>query len=220
MEIHSYTRAVCKVRGLTLLPRVRTSWRCGDGLFFEVPPLTSDALLTTLHPLLESVLHTVDHLEISCIGAPFSLLAKPRNRMGRDLDCMADILMGFQAEHKIQFTPLGFSNHENGVPRQEISKWSTVCSTFSRSGWSVVRSASLAKGGTSKKRPSPHLHKVPTRSNKVSPRTFETALVIFTRHDMKKRLAEHVARMGKVRNTFSILVVKPEGKKPLNETLT
>jgi hypothetical protein len=28
---------------------------------------------------------------------------------------------------------LGFSNHENGAPRQEISKWSTVCSTFSRS---------------------------------------------------------------------------------------
>jgi hypothetical protein len=32
------------------------------------------------------------------------------------------------------------------------------------------------KGGTSKKIPSPHLHKVPTRSNKVSPRTFQTAL--------------------------------------------
>jgi hypothetical protein len=70
---------------------------------------------------------------------------------------------------------LGFSNHENGALRQEIS--STVCSTFSRSGWSVVRSAPLAKGDSSKKRPSPHLHKVPTRSNKVSPRTFQTALV-------------------------------------------
>jgi hypothetical protein len=46
---------------------------------------------------------------------------------------------------------LVFSNHEKGAPRQEISKWSTVCSTFSRSGGSVVRSASLAKGGTSKK---------------------------------------------------------------------
>jgi hypothetical protein len=66
---------------------------------------------------------------------------------------------------------LSFSNHENGDPRQDISKWSTICSTFSRSGWSVGRSASLAKGGTSKKRPSLHLHKVPTRSNKVSPRT-------------------------------------------------
>jgi hypothetical protein len=42
---------------------------------------------------------------------------------------------------------LGFSNYEKGAPRQEIWKWSTVCSKFSRSGWSVVRSASLAKGG-------------------------------------------------------------------------
>jgi hypothetical protein len=89
------TRAVWKVRGLTLLLRVGTSWRCGDGLFFEVPPLAGDALLTTLHPLLENVLQTVDHFEISCLGAPFSWLKKPRNRMGWDLDCMADVLMGF-----------------------------------------------------------------------------------------------------------------------------
>jgi hypothetical protein len=47
-----------------------------------------------------------------------------------------------------------------------------AASTFSRSGWSVVRSASLAKGGT------PHLHKVPTSSNKVSPRTLQTALIL------------------------------------------
>jgi hypothetical protein len=72
---------------------------------------------------------------------------------------------------------LSFSNHEKGAPKQEISKWLTVCSTFSRSGRSVVRSASLAKGGTSKKRLSPLLHEVPTRSNKVSPRTFHTAFV-------------------------------------------
>jgi hypothetical protein len=39
------TWAVCKVRGLTLLRRVVTLWRCGDGLNFEVPPLASDALL-------------------------------------------------------------------------------------------------------------------------------------------------------------------------------
>jgi hypothetical protein len=49
-------RAVCKVRGLTLLLRVRNLWMCGDGLFFEVTPLESDALLTTLHPLLENLL--------------------------------------------------------------------------------------------------------------------------------------------------------------------
>jgi hypothetical protein len=40
-----------------------------------------------------------------------------------------------------------------------------------------VRSASLAKGSISKKRPLPHLYKVPTRSNKVSPHTFQTALI-------------------------------------------
>jgi hypothetical protein len=53
----------------------------------------------------------------------------------------------------------------------------TTVTTFSRSWWSVVRSASLAKGGTSKKRPLPHLHKVQTQSNKVSPGTLQTALV-------------------------------------------
>jgi hypothetical protein len=67
---------------------------------------------------------------------------------------------------------LGFYNQEN-VTRSNQQ----VCSTFSRSGCSVVRSVSLAKGGTSKKRPSPHLHKVSIRSNKVSPRTLQTAQV-------------------------------------------
>jgi hypothetical protein len=77
-----YIRAVRKVRGFTLLLRVGTLWKFGDGLFFEVPPLASDALLTTLHPLLENVLQTIDHFEISCLEAPFSWLEKPRNRMG------------------------------------------------------------------------------------------------------------------------------------------
>jgi hypothetical protein len=61
----------------------------------RVVALASDTLLTTLHPLLENVLQTVDHFEISCLGAPFSWLEKPRNLMERDLDCMADVLMGF-----------------------------------------------------------------------------------------------------------------------------
>jgi hypothetical protein len=34
-------------------------WRCDDGLFLEVSPFRSDALLTTVHPLLENVLQTV-----------------------------------------------------------------------------------------------------------------------------------------------------------------
>jgi hypothetical protein len=77
------------------------------------------------------------------------------------------LIRSFQAEHRIQFRSrpmpfLGFSKHENGTPRQEISKWSTVCNTFSRSGWSVVRRVSLAKGGTSKRRPSHRSPKLQT----------------------------------------------------------
>jgi hypothetical protein len=41
---------------------------------------------TTLHPLIENVLQTIEHLEICCLEAPFSWLEKPRNRMVRDLD--------------------------------------------------------------------------------------------------------------------------------------
>jgi cell division FtsZ-interacting protein ZapD len=64
--------------------------------------LASDALVTTLHPLLENVLQTVRRKLQQDSGtgafdlrAPFSWLEKPRNGMGRDLDCMADVLMVF-----------------------------------------------------------------------------------------------------------------------------
>jgi hypothetical protein len=40
---------------------------------------------------------------------------------------------------------------------------------------------SFAMGGISKKRPLPYLHKVLTRSNKMSPRTSQTAVVDFSR---------------------------------------
>jgi len=50
-----------------------------------------------------------------------------------------------------------------------------VHSAFLRSGWNTVRSASLAKGGTSKKRLSLNLQKVLTQNN-VSPRNLQTAL--------------------------------------------
>jgi hypothetical protein len=46
-------------------------WRCDDGLIFEVPPLASDALLTTLHPFLKNVLQTVDDFEISYLRSHF-----------------------------------------------------------------------------------------------------------------------------------------------------
>jgi hypothetical protein len=34
-------------------------WRCSDGLFFEVPPFASDALLAMLYPSIENVLQTI-----------------------------------------------------------------------------------------------------------------------------------------------------------------
>jgi hypothetical protein len=70
-NFYANTRVVSKVHGLTFLLRVGTLWKCGDGLFFEVPPLASDALLTTLYPLLENVLQTVDYFDISCPEIPF-----------------------------------------------------------------------------------------------------------------------------------------------------
>jgi hypothetical protein len=95
-------RAVLKIRGLTLFLRVGTLWRCDDGLFFEVKPLASEVLLTTLHPLFENVLQTVcrklqeDNAAGGFdLGAQFSWLKKPGNRMGQDLECMEDVLMGF-----------------------------------------------------------------------------------------------------------------------------
>jgi hypothetical protein len=44
---------------------------------------------------------------------------------------------------------------------ETVDQWNPV-----RTIRHTVRSASLAKGRSSKKRPSPHLHKIPTRNNK------------------------------------------------------
>jgi hypothetical protein len=61
-------------------------WRCSDSLFFEVPPLASNALVTMLHPLPKNVLQMVNHFEISYLRALFSCLETSRNRMRRDLN--------------------------------------------------------------------------------------------------------------------------------------
>jgi hypothetical protein len=78
-----YTRAVCRVRGLALLLRIGTLGRCGDGLFFEAPPLESDALLTKLHPLLENVLQTVDHSKFLASELPFHGRRSPEIKWGK-----------------------------------------------------------------------------------------------------------------------------------------
>jgi hypothetical protein len=93
----------------------------------------------------------LDHFKIYCLGAPFSWLAKPRNHMEWDLDCMTDVLIGFHLSN--------FSK-----PKTEFNSDLSPCNL-------------LAKGSTLKKKPSPHLHKVPTQSNKVSPQTLHMTLI-------------------------------------------
>jgi hypothetical protein len=98
-----------------------------------------------LNPLLKNVLQTTDHFEISCLRASFSWLEKPRNCMG----ARSELNSVFGLEKVVQWNPmrtsaiqsrsrpmqsLGFSNHEKEALRQEISKYSMVCSMFSRSG--------------------------------------------------------------------------------------
>jgi hypothetical protein len=92
---------------------VVTLWRYSDSPFFKVPPWASDALLTMFHSLLENMLHTIDHFEISCLRAPFSWLKKPRNHMGQDMDCMMDVLMGF---HRSTFSKLNAEFNSDLAP--------------------------------------------------------------------------------------------------------
>jgi hypothetical protein len=95
--------------------------------------LESTALVTTLHPLLKNVLQTIGHFEISCLGAPFSWLEKPRNYMG----VRSELNSVFSLEKAAQWNPirtstiqsryqlmqlLGFSNHEKGALKKAISK--------------------------------------------------------------------------------------------------
>jgi hypothetical protein len=87
---------------------------------------------TTLHPLFENVLQTVDHFEISCLGAPFSWLEKPRNLMGASElydGCSKRVPPNKFSMSNVTFNSnlapirfLGFSNYEKGAPKQEISK--------------------------------------------------------------------------------------------------
>jgi hypothetical protein len=163
-------------------------WRCGDGLFFEVPPLASGTLLTTLHPLLENVLQTVCRKlqEDSGTGglvprSTLFMVGKAQKSNGARSGLYGGCCNGVPPI-SVSTSIATFRSRNADAPLRLLrhpkkGSFKTTLIPFSRSGWSVVRSASLSKGGGSKKRPSPRLHEVPTRSNKVSPRTLQTALV-------------------------------------------
>jgi hypothetical protein len=68
-------------------------WRCGDGLFFEVPPLASDAILTTLHSLLENVLQTVCHkLQVDSGAGGFEPFVSPSLKRFHQLKTAARLI--------------------------------------------------------------------------------------------------------------------------------
>jgi hypothetical protein len=67
-----------------------------------------------LHPLPLNVPETVYHFEISCLGAPFSRLEKPKNHMGQDLDCMEVVLMQF---HQSTFSKPNTGFNSDLAPR-------------------------------------------------------------------------------------------------------
>jgi hypothetical protein len=215
--IYKSTRAVCKVRGLTLLLRVGTMWRCGDGLFLRSISLGKRYTSYNVPPTSQKRAADRWSLQNFLPRSSLFMAGKTQKSHGarselnsvfglKKLDRWNPIRTSAIQSRSRPMRFLGFSNHENGAPRQEISKWSTVCSTSSRSGWTVVRSASLAKGDTSKKIPSPHLHEVPIRSNKVSPRTFQTALVNCTG---LKRLADTF-------HTCCLIMMLKNGRNPVS----
>jgi hypothetical protein len=143
-------RAVCKVRELTLLLRVGTLWRCGDGIFLEVPPLASDALLTTPRCSLFIVGRTQkSHAARSELNSVFIL---------EKVDRWNPIRTSAIQSRSRPMRFLGLSNYEKGAPRR-------------------CKKCIACQERYFEKRPSSHLHKVPTRSNKVSPRTFQSALI-------------------------------------------
>jgi hypothetical protein len=103
-------------------------WKCGEGLLFEVPPLASDALLTTFHSLLENVLQTLDHFEISCLRANLFMIGKVRKSHGvrselnsvfglEKVDRRNPIKTSTIQSRSCPMRFLGFSNHEKGALR-------------------------------------------------------------------------------------------------------
>jgi hypothetical protein len=136
--------------------------RYHDNLFFKVSPLESDVLLTTLHPLLENMLQTICHK-----------LQEDGEAGGFDLRAPFFTIGKTQKSHRAISGLYG--RRSNGVPPISVSASIAtfqLCNTdaplrllchpkkgsfkmtitpFSRSGWGNVRSALLAKGGTSKK---------------------------------------------------------------------
>jgi hypothetical protein len=131
---HVNMRAVCKVRGLALLLRVGILWRCGDGLFFEVPYLGKRCTSYNAPPT--SRKHAADHCSLRNVLPPrsslFTIGKAQKSHVAR-----SELNSVFGLEKVDRWNPIrtsaiqsrsgpmqfiGFSNHEKEALRQEISK--------------------------------------------------------------------------------------------------
>jgi hypothetical protein len=89
----------------------------------------------------------------------------------------------FQAEHRIQFgsRPHAISGlFQSWKGSSEVRNFEVINGlqhVFEKWVERCKKCIACQGRGTSKERPSQHIHKVPTRSNKMSPRTLQTALV-------------------------------------------
>jgi hypothetical protein len=138
-----------------LLLRVGTLWRCSDGLFFELPPLLSDYFVQRSTHFSKTCCRPLITSKFLVSELPFHGWSSREIAWG---ELWIELCVRFGKSESVEphqnirhIVQISSHNHGKGAPKQDISKLPTVCSTFSRSGWSVVRSASLAKGGTSKK---------------------------------------------------------------------
>jgi hypothetical protein len=139
------TRAVCKVRGLTLLLWVGILWKCGDGLFFRSSSLGK--WYTSCNAPPTSRKRAADRWSLRNFLPRNSLFmvgkAQKSHGTRSELNSVFDLERSIRTSviqsrsRLMRF--LGSSNHEKGAPRQKISKWSMVCSTFPRRGWSVEK---------------------------------------------------------------------------------
>jgi hypothetical protein len=135
-----YTRAVCKVLGLTLLVRVGTLWRWDDGLSFEVPPwqamhflqLSTHFSKTCCRPLITSKF-LASELHFHCWKSPEIAWGE----IWTIWWCSNGVtpIHSFQVEHRIQF---------KSRPTHAISglfqpwKWSSEARNSSGSGQGPV----------------------------------------------------------------------------------
>jgi hypothetical protein len=182
-----YTKAVCRIREFTLLLRVTTSWRCGDGLFFEVPPLASDAIKRSIH-FSKTCCRQFITSKYLATELPFHGWKSPETAWGEIWTVWrmfwwgsTDPLFPSRTRTSIPSSPHAISGlfqpWKGSSEARNFEVINGLQHVFEK--WAERFKKCIACQGRyfENNRLSPHLHKVPTRSYKVSPRTLQKAIV-------------------------------------------